>query len=178
MSDARAVPLPALVLYLLALSLQRLLELRRSARNTRILRARGAVEHGAAHYPFIVALHVLFPLALIAEVARGGARPPPAWPLWLTLIALAQVLRLWTQRTLGDLWTTRVLVLPGQRPIERGLYRFTLHPGYIAVIVELFAAPMMFGAWRSASVVSALNALLLWRRVLAEERALEIGSAR
>jgi isoprenylcysteine carboxyl methyltransferase (ICMT) family protein YpbQ len=39
-------------------------------------------------------------------------------------------------------------------------------------VLELFAAPMMFGAWRTALVISALNALALATRIRAEEKAL------
>ena len=44
-------------LFIAFLVLQRLGELVLARRNTRRLLARGAVEHGAAHYPLIVALH-------------------------------------------------------------------------------------------------------------------------
>ena len=47
----------AAALFIAFLVLQRLGELVLARRNTRRLLARGAVEHGAAHYPLIVALH-------------------------------------------------------------------------------------------------------------------------
>ena len=38
--------------------------------------------------------------------------------------------------------------------------------------MELLAAPLIFGAWRTALVVSLLNAIALWIRIRCEERAL------
>jgi hypothetical protein len=44
------------------------------------------------------------------------------------------------------------------------------------VVLELFAGPMMFGAWRTALAISALNAMALAVRIRAEERALDRAS--
>lgn len=161
-----------LVLFLVALAAQRGLELAHSARNERRLAARGAREHAPAHFPLLVAVHVLLPALLVAEVEFLGARPGAAWPLWLALWLAAQGLRYAAVRALGERWTVRIWVLPGAPRIRRGPYRFVSHPNYVAVVVELLAAPLMFGAWRTALVVSALNAVALAVRIRAEEKAL------
>jgi len=158
------------------ISAQRLYELWLSARHTRTLIARGAVEHDRARYPWIVALHVVFPIALAVEVLALGARPPRAWALWLTLLVLADMLRAWTMLTLGEHWTTRVWVVPGTTPVRNGPYRWMRHPNYLAVTLELLAAPLMFGAWRTAVACLGINAVLLAGRIRAEERALRIAS--
>jgi methyltransferase len=46
------------------------------------------------------------------------------------------------------------------------------HPNYAAVITELFAGPMLFGAWRTAAVFSLANLIVLAVRIRCEERAL------
>ena len=124
------------------------------------------------HFPLLVALHTLYPLALIAEVVVLGARPGPAWPLWLGLWVAAQVLRVVAIRTLGDRWNVRIWVVPGEPRVRRGLYRWLPHPNYLAVVVELLSGPLLFGAWRTALLISALNALALRVRIRAEEAAL------
>jgi hypothetical protein len=58
-------------------------------------------------------------------------------------------------------------VVPGLAPVSHGLYR---HPN-VAVILEFLAAPMMFAAWRTALVFSALNAVALAVRIPVEGRA-------
>jgi methyltransferase len=172
MNPADPIPVLALVLFLATLLGQRALELALSARHRRRLLARGAREQGREHYPLLVALHALFPLALIAEVVLLGARPGRWAPLWLVLWLAAQGLRYAAIRALGERWTTRVLVLPGEPLVRRGVYRWLRHPNYLAVVIELLAAPLMFGAWRTALGFSIANLLLLRVRVRCEERAL------
>jgi methyltransferase len=65
-----------------------------------------------------------------------------------------------------------VIVVPGDAPVRRGPYRFLRHPNYVAVAAEMLLVPLAHGAWISAAVFSALNALLLRTRIQTEERAL------
>ena len=170
--DPAAVPVPALAAFLLVLVVQRVSELILSARNARRLLARGAREHGREHYPLLVLLHALFPLALVAEVLALHARPGRLAPLWLALWLVAQGLRYAAMRALGEQWNTRVLVLPGAPLVRRGSYRWFPHPNYLAVVIEFVAAPLMFGAWRTALAFSLANLLVLRIRIRCEERAL------
>ena len=172
MSPATPPPIAALVTYLVVLAAQRVGELVVSARHERALAARGAREHAAGHFPLIVLVHVLLPVLLVVEVLVLGARPDALWSLWLALWLAAQALRYAAIHALGERWTVRIWVLPGAPLVTRGPYRFLRHPNYAAVVLELLAAPMLFGAWRTALVVSALNALALTLRIDAENRAL------
>jgi len=151
---------------------QRLVELRISARHALELRARGAVEYGRGHYPLLVLVHTLLPLGMIAEAWFLGVRPGPWWPLWALLFALAQGLRYITIRALGTCWNVRVLVVPGATLVRSGPYRWIRHPNYVAVVIELISAPMLFGAWRTALLITLLNAVALTLRIRCEERAL------
>lgn len=166
------VPGWALGTFLTLLIAQRLSELVISKRNARGLLARGAREFGAGHYPWLVLVHVLYPLLLAGEVLWLGARPGPLWPLWLLLCLVAQALRFATIRALGDRWNTRILVVPGEPLVQTGPYRWLRHPNYLAVAVELPAGALLFGAWRAALLISVLNAIALAVRIRAEERAL------
>ena len=158
------------------LAAQRLIELRISARHIDRLRARGAVESGRGHFWMFVVVHTLLVLGIVLEAAFLGARPGGAWPLWALLLAGAQALRYAAIRALGPCWNVRVWVIPGAELVTRGPYRFLKHPNYVAVVVELLAAPLLFGAWRTALVVGALNALALTVRIRCEDRALAAGS--
>lgn len=162
----------ALFVFLGAVVAQRIVELRLCARNSRALLARGAQEWGAGHYPLLVLVHTIFPLGLAAEVVLLGARPNAGWPFWLALWLAAQVLRYAAVRELGSRWSTRILVLPGAPLIASGPYLFLRHPNYVAVVTELIAGSLMFGAWRTALVVTLLNAVALRIRISAEQRAL------
>lgn len=171
-------PLPAgvaaaLGAWLAVVGLHRTFELWLSRRNARRLAARGGIERSARHFPAIVAVHALFPLALAAEVVVLGARPGAAWPAWVLLLAAAEALRLAAMRALGERWNVRIWVVPGEPPVRRGIYRWLRHPNYLGVAIEFVAAPLAFGAWRTAVLFSALGLWTLTVRVRAEDRALE-----
>jgi methyltransferase len=51
------------------------------------------------------------------------------------------------------------------------------HPNYLAVVVELLAALVIFGAWRTATAIATLNLCALWIRIRAEEDALPGATA-
>lgn len=148
-------------------TLQRLSELVLARRNTRRLLARGAVEVASEHYGLIVALHAawlcgLWLLAWDKPVSVG----------WLVVFILLQLVRVWVLRTLGDRWTTRIIVLPGQPLVKRGPYRLLPHPNYAVVICEIAVLPLVFGLTSYALVFSVLNAAVLSIRIRAEAGAL------
>jgi methyltransferase len=162
-----------LVLSVGLVALQRLLELRLSRRHERILRERGAVERGRGHYPLMVGMHVLWLLSTLVEGLLRGPGLPVYWPIPLALFLLVQPLRYWAIFSLGEYWNTRVLVVPGTTLVGRGPYRYFPHPNYVVVVVEIATLPLIFGAWITALVFSALNAALLYARIRTENRALK-----
>jgi len=93
-------------------------------------------------------------------------------PAFAAAVLLTQALRWWAVATLGDKWNVRVIVVPGEAPIRRGPYRLLRHPNYLAVAVEMLCVPLVHGAWLTAVVFSALNALVLRDRIRIEEQAL------
>ncbi len=160
------------VLLLLAVTAERLGELILARRNTAALKARGAVEVAAGHYPLIVLLHTLW-LAGLWLLAQDA----PLSLGWLSVFGLLQILRFWTLFTLGRRWTTRIIVLPGETLVAKGPYRFLRHPNYVVVIGEIAVLPLCFGMPLYALLFSALNAAILTIRIKAENAALA-GSLR
>ena len=159
------VTVPA-ALFLLFIVLQRTGELFLARRNTRLLIRQGAVEVGASHYPYMVALHACWLLSLILF----GYGNPVIWP-WLCLFVVLQVFRIWILLTLGERWTTRIIIL--DKPLVRsGPFGFVNHPNYMLVVLEILVAPMVLGLFWVAVVFSILNAAMLAVRISVEERAL------
>jgi methyltransferase len=152
---------------------ERLAELVVARRNLAWARARGGVEHGRRHYPWIVLAHVGLLAAAPAEVWLLGRPFVPAlgWPM-LAVVVLAQGLRWWCIRTLGHQWNTRVVVVPGLPLVHRGPYRWLRHPNYVAVVAEGIALPLVHTAWVTALVFTITNAALLAVRVRVENAAL------
>jgi methyltransferase len=165
------VQLPLLGGLILGLvTLQRLGELVLARRNTERLLAQGAHEVAPGHYPLIVALHTAWLVGLWLMVVWQG-HADVIWP-WLAAFLVLQVLRAWVMATLGERWTTRIIVLPGAPLVRRGPYRFMTHPNYCIVAAEILVLPLAFGLVWYGLVFSVLNAGVLWIRIRAEEAAL------
>ena len=148
--------------------LQRVVELVWAHRNTAQLRQMGGVEVDAVGYPYFVLLHAgwLVSLALFVPAAAQ-----PVWPL-LALFALLQLGRLWVISSLGQYWTTRILTLPGAPLVQTGPFRWFRHPNYLVVIAEIAVLPLAFGAVAIAALFSAVNLMLIVRRIRIEESVL------
>ena len=158
----------SLNLVILALvTLQRLSELWLSNRNTRRLILEGAYEVAPGHYPLIVAVHALWLAAL-----WWLAPPQPIDGFWLGMFVLIELARIWVLASLGQRWTTRIIVLPQAPLVRRGPYRWVNHPNYLVVIAEIAVLPLVYGLWQVALVFSALNAAVLSIRICEENRAL------
>ncbi len=153
---------------------QRSSEVYLSVRNAAWARRRGGREVGARHYPWLVAMHVAWILAFPAEALWLGRPPPPVvTAAALATFLVAQVFRYAAIATLGRRWNTRIIVLPGEPPIRRGIYRHLRHPNYVAVVLELACVPIAVGAYATATLFTLLNlAALRFVRIPAEEAAL------
>ena len=155
------------IVILTLVTLERLVELPIAQANTKRLIAAGAFEVAPGHYPLIVALHALW-LATLWWLAPGR---PVSLPL-LALFGLVELGRIWVLLTLGQRWTTRIIVVPSETLVRRGPYRVLNHPNYVVVVAEIALLPLIFGLWRTAVIFSLLNAVLLILRVREENRAL------
>ena len=148
-------------------TLQRLVELPIAHANMKRLLAAGGHEVGAGHYPLLVAVHTAW-LASLWWLAPGRPLHLP----FFALFVLIELGRIWVLRTLGERWTTRIVVVPGETLVASGPYRFVNHPNYVVVIGEIAVLPLVFGLWKTALVFTVLNALALTIRVRAENKAL------
>ena len=157
----------AFILYIGFIVFQRLFELVVARRNEGWARSRGAVEYGQSHYPFIVALHTLFIVSMIAEFYwRGGNFNPVIFILFLALIAA----KIWVISSLGKYWNTKILRIPGSEFVRKGPYKLFKHPNYFIVICEIMVIPMVFNLYYTAVIFTVLNAMMLYVRIKEEEK--------
>ncbi|HVR00608.1 MAG TPA: isoprenylcysteine carboxylmethyltransferase family protein [Polyangia bacterium] len=168
----------AFLVLLAAVGLGRLLEMRLSRRHQRSLAALGAQPAADPIFPAMVALHagVLVASALEVVWLHRPFTPAVGVPA-LVAFALANGLRWWVIATLGPHWNVRVVSSLTLGVVTAGPYRFVRHPNYVAVFVELLALPLVHGAWVTALVGGALHAVVLRRRVAAEEAVLAADAA-
>ena len=155
------------IVILSLVTLQRGGELWLARRNTRRLLQQGAREHAPGHYPLIVAVHALWLVSLWWLAPSRGIDP-----FWLAFFVLIELTRIWVLLTLGSRWTTRIIVLPDEPLVRRGLYRIVNHPNYWVVVGEIAVLPLVFDLWWIAVIFSLLNAGVLSIRIREENRAL------
>lgn len=159
-----------LVIYLLV---ARAAEIGLAERNRRWALDQGGKESGQWHYPILAGMHVLFYICFVLEYLYLSKGWNILWPLWLAILIPAQILRVWAIASLGHFWNTRIIVVPGLKPVLRGPYGIIRHPNYLVVATEIFVIPVMCGAYFTALFFSVTNALVLYIRIREEERALD-----
>jgi methyltransferase len=154
-------------------TLQRLGELALARHNTARLRARGAIEIGARHYPLLVLMHT----AWLASLWIWG-RDQSVDLIALSAFIVMQGLRVWVLATLGERWTTRIILLPDAPLVTSGPYRYFSHPNYAVVAAEIALLPLALHLPWLALIFTILNAAVLAIRIRAEQRAMSLVNAR
>jgi methyltransferase len=154
------------LLLLVYVTLQRLVELVIAQRNTRRLLADGAYEVGAAHYPAMIALHATWLLTL-----WGFGWNQALVPAFVLLFIALQCGRFWVLGTLGERWTTRIIITPWAPPVTSGPFRFVRHPNYLIVALELPCVSLALGLLWHAAVFGILNLIMIWWRIRSENAA-------
>jgi methyltransferase len=149
-------------------TLQRLAELYIARRNTKRLIEKGGFEVASGHYPLIVALHALW----LAGLWYLALRLEIGWP-WILAYMAIEAARGWIIAALGSRWTTRIIVVPDEKLVDEGPYRYFRHPNYMVVAAEIFILPMAFGLWWYAIAFALANGALIYWRIKAEDEALK-----
>ncbi|OBE92672.1 isoprenylcysteine carboxyl methyltransferase family protein [Mycobacterium sp. 852002-10029_SCH5224772] len=160
-------------LLVLAVGVERVVELVVSTRNAQWSFTQGAKEFGRSHYPVMVMIHTALLVGCLVE-PWALHRPFIGWLGWpmLAVVVASQGLRWWCITTLGRRWNTRVIVLPSAPLVRQGPYRWLHHPNYVAVVAEGLALPLVHTAWLTAAIFTLANAALLRVRLRVENSAL------
>jgi len=156
------------IIFIVFLIIQRFTELYISKRNEKWLLAQGAIEYGCGHYPYIVALHTLFIVSLIAEYYLTGGQPVSY--IALSLFILLLTFKYWVLSSLGTYWNTRIYRIPGAVAVRKGPYKLFKHPNYVDVVCEIAIIPLVFHLYYTAIVFSVLNAVMLSVRIRVENK--------
>lgn len=133
--------------------------------------ARGAAPQREPIFVVMVLLHVLpFVLGPLEVVLLERRFVPWLFGVSVVALALLGIARVWTLRTLGEMWNVRIV--EPSTVVVAGPYRFIRHPNYAIVIAELVFMPLAHGCVITLTVLTLLNALVLFFRIRAEERVL------
>ena len=162
----------AFILFISFIILLRTGELILSRRNEKWLLQNQAVEYGKKHYPFIVALHVLFLISLIVEYTIS--RPISYSLYFLIYFFMLLLFKIWVISSLGKFWNTKIYRAPSFPLVKKGPYKYFKHPNYLIVIGEIAVIPLVFHLYYTSLIFTFLNAIMLWVRIKEENKALQI----
>ena len=152
--------------------LLRIGELILSRKNEIWLLQNGAIEYGRKHYPYIVALHVLFIVSLIIEYSTTQSISFSLFFLILYILLLS--FKALVIISLGKLWNTKIYHIQDFPLIKNGVYKYIKHPNYLIVIAEIAIIPLVFHLYYTAIAFTVLNAIMLSVRVKEENKVLKI----
>jgi methyltransferase len=130
-----------------------------------------AIEYGQKHYPFIVALHVLFIVSMIIEYSTKQTKTFNLFLLVLYLLLL--IFKVWIIASLGKFWNTKIYHISSFPLIKDGPYKYFKHPNYLVVIIEIALIPMIFNLYCTSIVFTVLNLIMLSVRIKKENEVLK-----
>ncbi|WP_235832744.1 isoprenylcysteine carboxyl methyltransferase family protein [Gottfriedia acidiceleris] len=152
--------------------IQRVIELGIAKNNEKKLKMRGALEFGQEHYKFFIILHSMFFISILIENYFIQYIENGFFTFLLIVFIILQLARVWVISTLGERWNTKIIILPNERLVKRGFYKYIKHPNYIIVTIELLVIPIMFHAYITTVIFSVCNLILLKVRIREENKAL------
>ncbi|MBB5711843.1 isoprenylcysteine carboxyl methyltransferase family protein [Sphingomonas xinjiangensis] len=142
-----------------------------SIRNERSLRAGGAVEFGARNSKLLAGAHVAF---YVAAATEGVIRQPPFDEVTLTGLALylfGSVMLFVVARTLGRLWTVKLLIANDHVLVTSSLFKVFRHPNYfLNILPELIGYALVLHAFLTLGIGLIIYIVPLALRIREEER--------
>ncbi|WP_368517297.1 isoprenylcysteine carboxylmethyltransferase family protein [Rhizobium sp.] len=150
----------------------RLLSVAISARHEKALKAAGGVEHGAGNSLLLAASHVLYYVSAIVESFNGAHVQNLTISIIGIIIYLAAGLVLVSvMRSLGELWTIKIIVGRQHRLVKRGLFSLVRHPNYfLNIIPELVGFALALNAYWTLVIGIPLYLIPLVTRIRQEEK--------
>ena len=158
---------------LLAVAALRIVELQISKRHQERIVADGGSKITDPKFRWMVLLHTLVLIGAAVEVVFLR-RPfiPILATISFALFLVANAVRWWVIRTLGEHWNVQVMDSTKLGVITTGPFRYVRHPNYAAVFLEMFFLPLIHTAWITAIVGSIAHAIVLSQRLSTEEKVL------
>lgn len=162
----------SLLWVILLLLAERIFEMRLAAKNRRILFERGGQEFYPESYRTIFWMHLLFMISLAIESYPWFIAFDKLTVACLAAVLLLQLVRYWCVSSLKEYWNTRIILVPGDKVVRRGPYRFIRHPNYMVVTLEFLILPLLARAPLTLVMFSIANLFILRQRITLEEQVL------
>ena len=141
-----------------------------SIRNEFRLKRDGAIEHGRRVTVALTLAHVGYYVAAIVEGLSHPGEFTVLTLLGLVLYTFAMAALVWVVRTLGPLWTIKLMIARHHRLVDDPVFRALRHPNYFLNIPpELIGLALVLGAYQTLAFGLPFYALVLAVRIFQEE---------
>lgn len=154
----------------------RIAELIYSKKNYNLLIAEGGVEYGKTQLPYMIGLHALWFISLLSEFflyREHTFKIDLLTIVSLSALVLGMFLRVYSMKKLGKYWSTKIVVLPNQKRVKTGIFKFFNHPNYFGVWLEVIFIPLIFKLWLTSILFGIFKTFFLIVRISTEEKALK-----
>lgn len=160
---------PILTSVIVAFFLVRALEVHLHKNNYGFLKYLGAEEliPQTMQY-YYKALLILVPLALGERIVLKSDGLEQLSLVSLGVFCFGMILKLWSIKSLGTLWTMSCMAYRGQKEIKTGPYRFLSHPEYLGRLCEGTGLLLLIGGYVSLAIFLFINFRVL-RKIIATE---------
>lgn len=159
------------VAFVAAAMVFRLVTLAVSIRNERALRKAGAVEHGSRNSSALAVAHLAYYVAAAIEGIRRAAAFDATSAVGLAVYLFGAFMLVVVIRTLGSLWTVKLIIARNHILVTNRLFRIVRHPNYyLNILPELVGFALTLHAFGTLIVGLPIYLIPLILRVRQEER--------
>ncbi|CAN7754283.1 isoprenylcysteine carboxyl methyltransferase family protein [Rhizobium sp. LjRoot258] len=141
--------------------------------NERTLKASGAREVGAANSVFLALAHLAFYIVATVEGAKLREFNFTLSAIGVAIYLVSALALISVLRSLGRLWTVKIIINQRQPFVRTGLFRRVRHPNYfLNIIPELIGFALAMNAYWTLIVGLPLYCIPLAIRIRQEETAM------
>ena len=165
------MPISYAVAFVIAASAFRLATLAVSIRHESVLRKGGAVEHGRKNSSALAVAHLAYYTAAAIEGLRRAAAFDATSATGLAVYLFGAIMLIVVIRSLGPLWTVKLIIARNHTLVTNPLFRAVRHPNYyLNIIPELVGFALTLHAFATLIVGLPLYLIPLVLRIRQEER--------
>ena len=141
-----------------------------STLHERALKSSGGKEYGAATSLLLAGFHVLFYVSAVAEGALFHIEQSTVSYAGVAIYAVSAITLISVIRSLGPVWTIKLIIAPGHHVVRSGLFSLVRHPNYfLSIIPELVGIALATNAYWTMSIGLPIYAIPLTMRIRQEE---------
>jgi isoprenylcysteine carboxyl methyltransferase (ICMT) family protein YpbQ len=163
-----------IVIFFCIASVVRLISVVISIKNETNLKNKNAIEYGKLNSKALVICHTLFYVSCICEGLAQKVQANEVSLIGFGLFILSMIMLLIVIVILGNNWTLKLMIAPGQHLNSSFLFKYIRHPNYVlAIIPELISIALICHAWLTLFIGLPLYLIPLTIRIIQEEKVMK-----